>query len=101
VTTRAVAAVTALAAIDPDAAWMALASRATGRGDVPVPEAPRFVMPSDGETHASHGSAFLPSLPSLPSFREISPAPKTQTSPSVAAAAARLLAAIEEGRRRG
>ena len=91
-TTRAVAAVTALAAIDPDAAWMALASRATGRDDVPVPEAPRFVVPSDGETRAnSHGSEF----PRLPSFREISPAPKTQTSPSVAAAAARLLAAIE------
>ena len=91
-TTRAVAAVTALAAIDPDAAWMALASRATGRDDVPVPEAPRFVIPSDGETpRKRHGSEF----PRLPSFREISPAPKTQTSPSVAAAAARLLAAIE------
>ena len=92
-TTRAVAAVTALAAIDPDAAWMALASRATGRDDVPVPEAPRFVVPSDGETRAnSQGSEF----PRLPSFREISPAPRNApASPEVAAAAARLLAAVE------
>ena len=40
---RAIDAVTALAAVDRDAAWMELASRATGRDDAPVPVAPRFV----------------------------------------------------------
>ena len=85
---RAVAAVAALAAIDPDAAWMELASRATGRDDASVPAAPRFVAAAEG---------FPPDrTPSLPSFREISPAPRNApASPEVAAAAARLLAAVE------
>ena len=86
---RAIAAVAALAAIDPDAAWMELAARATGRDDAPVPVAPAFAAAA----HDRDGTRSC--LPRLPSFREISPTPSARVSQGVAAAAARLLATVE------
>ena len=100
---RAIDAVTALAAVNADAAWMELASRATGRDDAPVPVAPRFVEEKKGEeeargTRKKNGREMKGerrALPRLPSFRDVSPVPKTRTAPGVAEAAARLLAVVE------
>ena len=98
---RAIDAVTALAAVDRDAAWMELASRATGRDDAPVPVAPRFVEENeerafdDGKKNGRESKGDRRALPRLPSFRDVSPVPKTRTAPGVADAAARLLAAVE------
>ena len=100
---RAIDAVTALAAVNADAAWMELASRATGRDDAPVPAAPRFVEEKKGEEEARDArkkngremKGERRALPRLPSFRDVSPVPRTQTAPGVAEAAARLLAVVE------
>jgi hypothetical protein len=98
---RAIDAVTALAAVDRDAAWMELTSRATGRDDAPVPVAPRFVEENeegafdDRKKNGRESKGDRRALPRLPSFRDVSPVPKTRTAPGVADAAARLLAAVE------
>ena len=98
---RAIDAVTALAAVDRDAAWMELTSRATGRDDAPVPVAPRFVEENEEEEfddrkkNGRESKGDRRALPRLPSFRDVSPVPKTRTAPGVAEAAARLLAAVE------
>ena len=100
---RAIGAVTALAAVNADAAWMELASRATGRDDAPVPAAPRFVEEKKGEEEARDArkkkgretKGERRALPRLPSFRDVSPVPKTRPALGVAEAAARLLAVVE------
>jgi hypothetical protein len=98
---RAIDAVTALAAVDRDAAWMELASRATGRDDAPVPVAPRFVEENeerafdDRKKNGRESKGDRRALPRLPSFRDVSPVPNSRTAPGVADAAARLLAAVE------
>jgi hypothetical protein len=98
---RAIDAVTALAAVDRDAAWMELASRATGRDDAPVPVAPRFVEENeerafdDRKKNGRESKGDRRALPRLPSFRDVSPVPNSRTAPGVAEAAARLLAAVE------
>ena len=99
---RAIDAVTALAAVDRDAAWMELTSRATGRDDdAPVTVAPRFVEENeegafdDRKKNGRESKGDRRALPRLPSFRDVSPVPKTRTAPGVADAAARLLAAVE------
>jgi hypothetical protein len=97
---RAIDAVTALAAVDRDAAWMELASRATGRDDAPVPVAPRFVEENeegafDDRNDSRESKGDRRALPRLPSFRDVSPVPNSRTAPGVADAAARLLAAVE------
>ena len=97
---RAIDAVTALAAVDRDAAWMELTSRATGRDDAPVPVAPRFVEENeegafDDRNDSRESKGDRRALPRLPSFRDVSPVPETRTAPDVAEAAARLLAAVE------